>query len=112
MTKDRFDSLINQVYQEYWNSIPTKGDRTYYHKEGFITKIKEDPEFSKQWDLKIEEHTLTYQERYRYWFVNNFETGMEFLPEVKPDFTNEYYDSTPTKLIKVTRNNNIFEYYV
>lgn len=39
---------------------------------------------------------LTYQERYKIWYNNNFETGMEYNPDVVPDFDNEYYVPTPT----------------
>lgn len=39
---------------------------------------------------------LTYKERYDIWFRNNFETGMEYNPEVVPDFDDECYVSTPT----------------
>ena len=38
---------------------------------------------------------LTYQERYEIWYKNNFETGMEYNPDVVPDFENEYYVPTP-----------------
>jgi hypothetical protein len=39
---------------------------------------------------------LTYEERYHIWFKNNFETGMEYNPDIVPDFDNEYYVPTPT----------------
>ena len=38
---------------------------------------------------------LTYEERYDYWFSHNYETGMEYHPEIVPDFDNDYYDPTP-----------------
>ena len=112
MNREKFDSFISKIYQKYWDSIPTTGNRTYYNEFGFIEKIKEDVEFSKEIDLKIEEYDLTYGQRYRYWFFNNFETGMEYTPEIKPNFDNNYYEPTPTKLIKVTHNKTTFEYYV
>jgi thymidylate synthase len=40
---------------------------------------------------------LSYQERYDYWFANNYETGMEKNYEIVPDFEHEYYDYTPTR---------------
>ena len=40
---------------------------------------------------------LTYEERYQIWFTNNFETGMEYNPEIVPDFDNPYYESTPKR---------------
>ena len=39
---------------------------------------------------------LTYKERYDIWFMNNFETGMEYNPDSYPDFDDEYYVPTPT----------------
>ena len=72
---------------------------------------KPDTEFSERWGLKIEERELTYSERYKIWFTNNFETGMEYCEDVKPDFDNEYYEFTPTKLITVTYNNKTTESY-
>ena len=45
--------------------------------------------------MKIEVE-LTDRERYDIWFINNFETGMEYNPDSIPDFDNEYYVPTPT----------------
>jgi hypothetical protein len=45
--------------------------------------------------MKIEVE-LTDRERYDIWFINNFETGMEYNPESIPDFDDEYYVPTPT----------------
>ena len=39
---------------------------------------------------------LTYKEKYDIWFRNNYETGMEYNPEIVPDFDNEFYVPTPT----------------
>jgi thymidylate synthase len=47
---------------------------------------------------------LTYDERYRYWFNNNYQTGMEYNPEEIPDFDNLYYSLTPTKAISLKWN--------
>ena len=41
---------------------------------------------------------LTYEERYRIWFNNNYETGMEFNPTMIPDFNNTYYNYTPSRV--------------
>ena len=82
-----------------------------YSKEEFINKCKTDTEFSQKWELKIEERDLTYSERYKLWFTNNFETGMEYHEEIEPDFDNNYYDATPTKVISLTYNNKTIETY-
>jgi hypothetical protein len=97
------------------NSLPSKDGKDYSEKsmkqisthftqENFINSVKNNSEFSERWGLKIEERELTYSERYKIWFTNNFETGMEYCEDVKPDFDNEYYEPTPTKLITVTYN--------
>ncbi len=44
--------------------------------------------------MKIEIE-LTDKERYNIWFINNFETGMEYNPDNVPDFDNEHYVPTP-----------------
>jgi hypothetical protein len=54
---------------------------------------------------------LTDEERYNIWFDNNYETGMEFNPEIVPDYDNEYWEPTPTMKIKVTYDNKTFEFY-
>lgn len=83
----------------------------YLTKEEFINKCKTDSEFSKEWGLWIEEIDLTYPERYKIWFKNNYETGMEFNENIVPDFDDVYYEPTPTKHITITYKNNKTESY-
>lgn len=40
---------------------------------------------------------LSYKERYKIWFSNNYETGFEYNDEVVIDFKNEYWEPTPTR---------------
>ena len=47
---------------------------------------------------------LTYSERYKLWFSNNYETGMEYHEDNVPDFENSYYESTPTRSISLMWN--------
>lgn len=49
----------------------------------------------------IENRDLTLEERYKFWFVNNFQTGMEYYfdPQNLPDFDNPYWAPTPKKII-------------
>jgi thymidylate synthase len=47
---------------------------------------------------------LTYTERYKIWFGNNYETGLEYCEEVVPDFENEYYEPTPKRAISLMWN--------
>jgi hypothetical protein len=82
-----------------------------YNKNGFLSKCKADPEFSQIWGLRIEERELSSEERYKIWFKNNFETGMEYNENNLPDFENDYYEPTPTRLITITYNNETIEIY-
>lgn len=68
-------------------------------KEDFIKKLLNDDEFYEKWGENscIE---LTYEERYKYWFSNNYETGMEYYPQNIPDFDNDYYEPTPKRKLK------------
>ena len=63
--------------------------------------------------VKIEERELSLEERYHLWFTNNYETGMEryFDPNKIPNFDDQYYTPTPTKLITITYNNETIESY-
>jgi hypothetical protein len=80
-------------------------------KEEFIEKCKTDSEFSQRWGLKIVSRKLTNPEKYKLWFSNNYQTGMEYNEYSMPDFSDSYYEPTPTKLITVTYNNKTIESY-
>jgi thymidylate synthase len=47
---------------------------------------------------------LTYSERYKIWFNNNYETGMEYYEGNVPNFDNDYYEPTPTRAISLMWN--------
>jgi len=47
---------------------------------------------------------LTYKERYKIWFANNYETGMEYNDIIVPDFDNSYYVPTPSRKISLMWN--------
>ena len=47
---------------------------------------------------------LTPQERYRYWFDHNYETGMEYNDEQVPDYEDSYYSPTPKRAISLMWN--------
>ena len=53
----------------------------------------------------MKERLLTYSERYKLWFANNYETGMEYNEDIVPDFDDDYYKPTPTKLTTITYKN-------
>ena len=47
---------------------------------------------------------LSDSERYKIWFTNNYETGMEYNENELPDFMNPYYKYTPSKAISLMWN--------
>jgi thymidylate synthase len=47
---------------------------------------------------------LSYSERYKIWFSNNYETGMEYYEGNIPDFDNSYYTPTPKRAISLMWN--------
>lgn len=84
---------------------------TPYTKEEFIDKCKTDSEFSQRWGLTIVSRKLTNPEKYKLWFSNNYETGMEYNESLMPDFSDSYYEPTPSQLITITYNDKIVESY-
>lgn len=54
---------------------------------------------------------LSYEERYDYWFIHNYETGMEKNYLEIPEFDNPYYSPTPTKEIKIIEEGRIITMY-
>ena len=108
---DEQTKLLDEAYDNYHNyflgcdDIPTK--------ELFVFECKTNPEFSEKWGLRIEERELSLDERYNIWFNNNYETGMEryFDPNKIPNFDDQYYTATPTKLTTLTYNNETIESY-
>jgi hypothetical protein len=65
----------------------------------FIDKLLFDDDFYQKWGENCCEE-LTYEERYKIWFSNNYETGMECNPEIEPDWDNDYYEPTPKRKLK------------
>lgn len=103
-------TLFDKIYKDYEKGwLMTLNDPLT--KEEFLQKLKSDKSFAESWGIVIKERMLTYPERYRIWFQNNFETGMEYCLEIAPEFGDEYYEPTPTKLITITYNDIKTEIY-
>jgi thymidylate synthase len=47
---------------------------------------------------------LSYSERYKIWFTNNYETGMEYHEDNTPNFDDDYYIPTPSRAISLMWN--------
>ena len=69
----------------------------------FIDKLLFDDEFYQRWGEDCCEE-LTYIERYNIWIGNNYETGVEYIPEIVPDFDNDYYEPTPKRKLREMKN--------
>jgi hypothetical protein len=65
----------------------------------FIDKLLFDDDFYQKWGENCCEE-LTYIERYNIWIGKNYETGIEYNPEIVPNFDNDYYEPTPKRKLK------------
>jgi len=107
---EKYDELFDSYYPPFSAPYPKR-----LTKEELVQEIKNDGDILKEFqlDIKITERELTLEERYNKWFNNNYETGMEryFDPNNLPDFNDEYYEPTPTKLVTIKYNENIISYH-
>jgi hypothetical protein len=67
-----------------------------FTQEEFINKLLTNDDFYQKWGENCCEE-LTYIERYNIWIGKNYETGIEYNPEIVPDFDNDYYEPTPKR---------------
>jgi hypothetical protein len=99
---DRVDSLYWK-YENNWmkENPPFSGpyNDECLTKDEFIKKLLIDDKFYQEWGEDCCEE-LTYIERYNIWIGNNYETGIEYIPEIVPDFDNDYYEPTPKRKLK------------
>jgi ribosomal protein L31 len=90
MSKERYDKVIDIAYENFRVKVKDEYFPVYKTKEQFIDAVKNYPEFSKKWGLKIEESELSLEEM--------------MLLELK-------LNRVPTKQIILTYNNEIVKYY-
>jgi hypothetical protein len=101
------NNCIEQAGQKYtkWfyeNNVVDKDNLPLTRGE-FIKKLLTDDEFYQRWGEDCCEE-LTYIERYNIWIGNNYETGVEYIPEIVPDFDNDYYEPTPKRKLREMKN--------
>jgi len=115
MSQQDFETHLRPAYENYLKKHKSEPfvsldecDLTF---EEFLIRIKKVYSFPRMWGIDTEFVSLSDEERYKVFFSNNYETGMEYNPEMKPDYDNEYWEPTPTRKIKVTYNNKTFEFY-
>jgi hypothetical protein len=120
MNKEKYNQIIDAVYEIYINKLNynekdchvddliNKPNKTFvpYNQEEFINKFKTDQEFSERWGLKIEERELSWEERVQ-WVMKNTDVEWENLYIVE-EINKE---SSPTKLITLTYNEEKIEVY-
>ena len=89
-------------YEHFTNPSFQYGYRPLTNEE-FVNKLLTDDDFYQKWGENCCEE-LTYEERYKIWFSNNYETGMEYnpvyAPPTEPDWDNDYYEPTPKRKLK------------
>ena len=95
---DTTDRLFNKFMET------SEGDPDLiWNKEQFVNILLTDDKFYQRWGENSCEE-LTYEERYKIWFSNNYETGMEYnpvyAPPTEPDWDNDYYEPTPKRKLK------------
>jgi hypothetical protein len=109
MNKERFKQIVDEVYNKYltkyvgYDDIPSK--------ELFLFEIKNNPEFSEKWGLKIGERELSYEERCDiFQSTERFKVeNREHIKELNIKIMNSA--EIPTRLITLTYNNETIESY-
>jgi len=109
MNKEKYNQIISDTFKNYISKTNEfKGDWPDTM-EDFITKCKNNPEFSEKWGLKIEERELSEKERIifaGYDYENGGGIGWNMIRE-----TVDMDNSIPRKLITLTYNNETIESY-
>jgi hypothetical protein len=107
ITKERSNQIIDEVYNKYTNKYVGYDDVP--SKELFLFEIKNNPEFSERWGLKIEERELSLEERYE--LMKKLDNWVSV--HYKEPKTMEYMDkhNIPTKLITISYNDKTIESY-
>ena len=109
MDKERYNQIIDEVYEKYHQENKHVMYLTFLIKEEFINKIKTDTEFSEKWGLQIEERELSLKERKRIYemeYTNDIEVENNHWLESKLKTRN-----IPTKQITLTYKNEKIESY-
>jgi len=116
ITKERSNQIIDEVYNKYtkkyvgYDDVPSK--------ELFIFEIKNNPEFSERWGLKIEERELSRKERSEYYYKHGNSEGIVEGRLDRPIFeedevAHKWYDDNniPRRLITITYKDKTIESY-
>jgi hypothetical protein len=104
--------LLDEVYDDYWNSNPDADKIFQYEGSTFVTRrmtkdefvdmVKTDEEYGRRWGLRIEERELSEDERY-----NLLTQQMTKLRAIRDEDYINY--NIPTKLITITYNDKTID---
>jgi hypothetical protein len=99
---DKVDSLYEK-YENNWmkENPPFSGpyNDECLTKDEFLKKLLIDNEFYQEWGEDCCEE-LDYIDKYKLWYRNNYQTGIEYNPDITPDYDNDYYEPTPKRKLK------------
>lgn len=123
MNNEKYNQIIGEAYENYhkkYEQDKTPGIVYYtdplqyrpYTQEEFINKIKTDDEFSKTWDLKIDERELGLEERTNL-LKDRSDNKKDFYDRNSKLVIEEKYvldeSNIPAKLITLTYKEEIIE---
>jgi len=125
MNKERYNQIIDEVYNEYAKSFENQSiveqhsfDTDPITKEMFIEKIKFFGEFSERWGLKIEERELSWEQRNNLCVERCLASGDGLSGSAGPDGINyEFYEelfakyNVPKRAITLTYQNESIQSY-
>ena len=105
MNKEQHQIMM-ESYRQYSEKCARKLFKSNTYQE-FINKCKTNPEFSENWELKIEERELNYEERIKL-FKEKTNRSLTYTLNVRERLDE---NGIPTKLITITYNNQTIESY-
>jgi len=94
-------NTIDRLFKQFMETSEDDPDFIWNERQ-FIYKLLTDDDFYQKWGEDCCEE-LTYEERYKIWFSNNYETGFEYDDEkliTIIDFDNSYWTPTPKRKLR------------
>ena len=107
MNKEKYNQIIDEVYEKYHQENKHVMYLTFLLKEEFINKIKTDTEFSEKWGLKIEERDMTWEERVQ-WVMKYTDVELENLYIVEE----AHKETSPTRISTIITDKERISIYL
>ena len=107
MNKEKYNQIIDEVYEKYHQENTHVMYLTFLLKEEFINKIKTDTEFSEKWGLKIEERDMTWEERVQ-WVMKYTDVELENLYIVEE----AHKETSPTRISTIITDKERISIYL